>query len=30
LRQAAGAMADAQIATMNYFVEGVVGSLPRP
>jgi basic membrane protein A and related proteins len=30
LRQAGGAMADAQIATMNYFVEGVVGSLPRP
>jgi basic membrane protein A and related proteins len=30
VRQAGGAMADAQIATMNYFVAGVVGSLPRP
>ncbi len=30
VRQASGAMADAQIATMNYFVEGVVGSLPKP
>jgi basic membrane protein A len=30
VRQDHGAMADAQIATMNYFVEGVVGSLPRP
>ncbi len=30
LRQAGGAMPDAQIATMNYFVEGVVGTLPRP
>jgi simple sugar transport system substrate-binding protein len=30
VRQAGGAMADAQIAAMDYFVEGVVGSLPRP
>ncbi len=30
VRQAGGAMADAQIASMNYFVEGVVGSLPKP
>ncbi len=30
VRQAGGVMADAQIATMNYFVEGVVGTLPKP
>jgi basic membrane protein A and related proteins len=30
VRQTGGAMADAQIATMNYFVEGVKGSLPKP
>jgi basic membrane protein A len=30
VRQEGGAMADARIATMDYFVEGVVGSLPRP
>ena len=30
VRQAGGAMPDAQIATMNFFVEGVVGSLPKP
>jgi len=29
VRQAGGTMADAQIAGMNYFVEGVVGSLPK-
>lgn len=29
VRQAGGTMADAQIATMNYFVEGVVGTLPK-
>ena len=29
VRQAGGAMADAQIATMDYFVEGVAGSLPK-
>lgn len=28
VRQQGGAMADAQIATMNYFVPGVVGTLP--
>jgi len=30
VRLASGVMPDAQIATMNYFVEGVVGSLPKP
>ena len=30
VRQASGAMADAQIASMNFFVEGVVGTLPKP
>jgi len=30
VRQAGGAMPDAQIATMNYFVEGVIGSLAKP
>ena len=29
-RQARGTMGDADIATMNWFVEGVVGSLPKP
>ena len=28
VRQAGGTMADAQIATMDYFVEGVAGTLP--
>jgi basic membrane protein A and related proteins len=30
VRQAAGTMADAQIATMDWLVDGVVGSLPVP
>ena len=30
VRQVGGAMADAQIAAMNFFVEGVMGSLPKP
>jgi simple sugar transport system substrate-binding protein len=30
VRLAGGVMPDAQIATMNYFVEGVVGTLPKP
>ena len=29
VRQSGGVMPDAQVETMNYFVEGVVGSLPR-
>lgn len=29
VRQEAGTMSDAQIATMDWFVEGVIGSLPR-
>ena len=29
-RQARGSMSDADIATMNYFVAGVVGSVPKP
>jgi len=30
VRQVGGAMSDEHIATMNYFVAGVVGSLPKP
>jgi simple sugar transport system substrate-binding protein len=30
VRLASGVMPDAQIATMNYFVDGVVGTLPKP
>jgi basic membrane protein A len=30
VHQAGGVMPDAQIAAMNYFVDGVVGSLPKP
>jgi basic membrane protein A and related proteins len=30
VRQASGTMGDAAIARMDYFVQGVVGSLPKP